>query len=67
MVCKELFYYYSYGGIWLKFYIVGSLYKVVYWRGKKKKSEEEIENEKKIIKKKKNEKEEWKRNAIVRR
>ena len=34
---------------------------------KKKKSEEEIEKEKKIIKKKKNEKEEWKRNAIVRR
>ena len=62
-----MFYYYSYGGIWLKFYIVGSLYKVVYWRGKKKKSEEEIEKEKKIIKKKKNEKEEWKRNAIVRR
>ena len=56
MVCKELFYYYSYGGIWLKFYIVGSLYKVVYWRGKKKKkkkSEEEIEKEKKIKKKEK--------------
>ena len=62
-----MFYYYSYGGIWLKFYIVGSLYKVVYWRGEKKKSEEEIEKEKNNNKKKKKEKEEWKRNAIVRR
>ena len=65
-----MFYYYSYGGIWLKFNIVGSLYKVVYWRGKKrkkKKSEEEIEKEKNNNKKKKKEKEEWKRNAIVRR
>ena len=58
MVCKELFCYYSYGGIWLKFYIIGSFYKVVYWRREKekRKKEEEERSEEKIEKEKNNKK-----------
>ena len=71
MVCKVLFCYYSYGGNWLKFYIIGvlvqsCLLKVEWKKKKKKKSEEEIEKEKKKEKRKRK-KEEWKGNAIVRR
>ena len=70
MVCKVLFCYYSYGGNWLKFYIIGVLVQSCLlkeeWKKKKKKSEEEIEKEKKKEKRKRK-KEEWKGNAIVRR
>ena len=60
MVCKELFCYYSYGGIWLKFYIMGPCTKL-FIKGrrekekekKRKRSEEEIEKKKKRKKKKK--------------
>ena len=58
MVCKVLFCYYSYGGNWLKFYIIGVLVQscLLKEERKKKKSEEEIEKEKKEKKKKRKKK-----------
>ena len=55
MVCKELFYYYSYGWIWLKIYIIGFLYKLFIENGMfifKEEEKNEKKNEKKERKKK---------------